>query len=146
MPAVDIIRPQIEGMLKKEKKGKMLIEKYKGKSSLEEIASLSQMMVKNADTVLYLGGGNQEIGYEPKIIGSAFNKTLVNKVSPGIAGESGVFFIKVKNLVEAPSAPNPMAEMERMQMMQQAQGQADQMIPMVLKKKAKINDNRSTFF
>ncbi|MBP6625588.1 MAG: peptidylprolyl isomerase [Chitinophagaceae bacterium] len=146
LPAVDIIRPQIEGMLKKEKKGKMLIEKYKGKSSLEEIASLSQMMVKNADTVLYLGGGNQEIGYEPKIIGSAFNKTLVNKVSPGIAGESGVFFIKVKNLVEAPSAPNPMAEMERMQMMQQAQGQADQMIPMVLKKKAKINDNRSTFF
>ncbi len=146
LPPIDIVRPQMEGMLKREKKGKMLIDKFKGKSSLEEIASLSQMMVKNADTVLYLGGGNQEIGYEPKIIGSAFNKALVNKLSPGIAGESGVFFIKVKNLVETPAAPNPMVEMERMQILQQTKGQVDQMIPMVLKKKAIINDNRSTFF
>jgi peptidyl-prolyl cis-trans isomerase D len=37
------------------------------------------------------------IGNEPKIVGAAFNKGLLNKPSAPIAGNAGVFVISVKN-------------------------------------------------
>ncbi len=148
MPDIETMRPQLENMLKREKKGKMLIEKAKGKSSLQDIAALGGTEVKNADTVLLAGGGNDVIGYEPRVIGASFNKSLMNKMSPGIPGEQGVFFITVKAINEppAPDAANPMLNMQRMQMEQQMAQQMQSAIPQVLKKKATIMDNRGLFF
>jgi peptidyl-prolyl cis-trans isomerase D len=147
LPSVATIRPQIEGMLRKEKYAKKIAEKYDGKATLEEIASLSQGMIKTIDTVLYLGG-NTEITYEPKVVGSSFNKALVNKMSKGIPGEQGVYYIKVNGIVDgtATDKNNPMYQMEYMSMTQQTVGQAQQMIPYVLRKKAKIDDHRANFF
>jgi len=148
MPDIATIRPQLEAYLKKEKKGQMLIEKAKGKTSLQEIAVLGGGEVKNSDTVLFAGGGNDAFGYEPKVSGAAFNKNLINKVSPGIPGENGVFFITVKSINEGPAQPDndPMIGFARMQMQQQLGQQMQGSIPQVLKKKAKITDNRSIFF
>ncbi len=148
MPDIESMRPQLEAYLKKEKKGQMLADKAKGKTSLQEIAMLANAEVKNADTVLFAGGGNDSFGYEPKVTGAAFNKSLINKVSPGIPGEQGVFFITVRAINEAPAQPDNqmMIQMQRMQMQQQMAQQIQGTIPQVLKKKAKITDNRSTFF
>lgn len=148
LPSAESMRPQLEAYLKKEKKGQMLIEKAKGKTSLQEIAALVPTEVKNSDTVLFAGGGNDAFGYEPKVSGAAFNKNFINKVSPGIPGEAGVFFITVKGITEQPApADNPqMMNMQRMQMAQQMAQQMQGAIPQVLKKKAKIIDNRSLFF
>ena len=151
LPDVESMRPQLESYLKKEKKGQLLAEKGKGKSSLQEIAALAGGEVKNSDTVLFAGGGNDAFGYEPKVTGAAFNKSLMNKVSPGIPGEQGVFFITVKGITEAPdqsSNPNNdvMMMIQRTQLSQQMAQQISGTIPQVLKKKAKITDNRSTFF
>ncbi len=148
MPDIASIRPQLEAYMKKEKKGQMLIEKAKGKTSLQEIALLGGTEVKNSDTVLFAGGGNDAFGYEPKVTGAAFNKSLINKMSPGIPGEGGVFFITVKSINNQPipEGANQMIEMQRMQMSQQMSQQLQGSIPQVLKKKAKIVDNRSVFF
>ena len=148
LPDIASIRPQLEAYMKKEKKGQMLIEKAKGKTSLQEIALLGGTEVKNSDTVLFAGGGNDAFGYEPKVTGAAFNKSLINKMSPGIPGEGGVFFITVKsiNSQPLPEGANQMIEMQRMQMSQQMSQQLQGSIPQVLKKKAKIVDNRSVFF
>lgn len=145
LPSIESIRPQIENMLKKEKKGKMIAEKYNGKT-LEAIATAAATTVKAADTVLMMGGGNQEIGFEPKVIGASFNKANVNKVSTGIPGEQGVFFITVKNMNEGTKPQGPINTMEARQMEMQISQQASQYIQYILKKKAKIEDNRSNFF
>lgn len=148
VPSVEELRPQLEAYLKREKKAQMLIDRAKGKTSLQDIATLAGTQVSNADTVLFAGSGNDAFGYEPKVTGAAFNKSLVNKLSPGIPGEQGVFFITVKSINEAPMATMDPVIMQ-MERMQQAQGMASQIqntLPQVLKKKAKITDNRSNFF
>jgi peptidyl-prolyl cis-trans isomerase D len=149
MANIETVRTQVEGILKRDKKGQMLIEKAKGKTSLQDLALLGNTTVKNADTVIYVGGGNNEIGFEPKVIGAAFNKSLVNKVSPGIPGEQGVYFITVKNIQPGTSMFNdkdPMFNMQRRSMERQMTQQAQNIIPYVLKKAAKIEDNRSNFY
>jgi peptidyl-prolyl cis-trans isomerase D len=37
------------------------------------------------------------VGQEPKVIGAAFNKVLLNKLSPPVTGNGGVFVMKVEN-------------------------------------------------
>lgn len=148
MASVETVRPQVENILRREKKGQMLIEKAKGKSNLNDIAVLGNTTVKNADTVLLMGGGNNEIGYEPKVIGAAFNKGLLNKLSPGIPGEQGVYFITVKSATHGVDIDNknPMYKMQQRGMESQMMQQAQNMIPYVLKKAAKIEDHRSNFY
>jgi peptidyl-prolyl cis-trans isomerase D len=148
MANLESVKPQIENILKREKKGQMLIEKAKGKTNLQDIALLGNTTIMNADTVIYLGGGNPAIGMEPKVIGASFNKGLVNKVSPGIPGEQGVFFITVKNIVPGTPAndKDPMFNLQRRSIERQMTQQAPSIIPYVLKKKAKIEDNRSNFY
>ena len=73
----------------------------------------------------------------------------MNKVSPGIPGEQGVYFITVKNIQPGTSMFNdkdPMFNMQRRSMERQMTQQAQNIIPYVLKKAAKIEDNRSNFY
>lgn len=146
LPAIESVRPQIENVLKKEKKGKLIAEKYKSSTSLEQIASAAATQVKTADTVLLSGGGNQEVGYEPKIVGASFNKANMNKVSQGIPAEQGVFFIMVKNMTPGTLPQGAINPMDARQMEMQIAQQASQYVNFILKKKAKIEDNRANFF
>jgi peptidyl-prolyl cis-trans isomerase D len=148
MANIETIRPQVENILKREKKAQMISDKAKGKASLQDIGMLANAAVQNADTVMYMGGGNSQIGMEPRVIGAAFNKALVNKVSPAIPGEQGVYFITVKNIIDgtAVDSNNPMINMQKRQMEQQMTSQAQNIIPYILKKAAKIEDNRSNFY
>lgn len=145
MPDIESIRPQLENILRREKKAKMLADKYKGKASLEEIAAASQTQVMVADTVSYAGGSNA-IASEPKVVGASFDKSLLNKVSAGIGGDQGVYFIKVKNIAAGIEPDATMQMIMRRQVEQQLTQQATQMISYILKRNAKIEDNRSNFF
>lgn len=148
LASVETVRPQLENILKREKKAQMIIDKAKGKPTLADIALLGNAQVKQADTMLYMGGGNTELGYEPKVIGASFNKNLLNKVSPGIPGEQGVYFITVKTLNPGVAAndKDPMFAMQKMGMSRQITQQAQNIIPYVLKKAATIEDHRHNFY
>jgi peptidyl-prolyl cis-trans isomerase D len=141
----DLARSNVEPTLKKEKKAAQLIEKAKGKSSLADIATLGGTQVMQADTLQAVGSNNPTLGNEPKVLGAAFNKALLNKVSPAIAGNQGVYYITVKNINAAPAAPTNY-DMERAQIEGQMKNSMEQYIPAILKRKAKITDNRSSFF
>ncbi len=144
MPDVASVRPQIENLLKNQKKAKVIAEKYKGKG-LEEIASATQTQIMSADTLTY-AQGNAALQSEPKVIGAAFDKNLTGKVSGGIGGEQGVYFISVKNITAGTEPDATMQMIMRRQAQQQMTQQATQMISFILKRNAKIDDRRSNFF
>lgn len=144
MPDVASVRQQLENIIKKEKKAKLIAEKYKGKS-LEDIATQTQSTIMKVDTISYLSG-SQEFAYEPKVVGAAFNQNNLNKVSEGIGGEQAVYFIKVNNINKGTEPDPTLVMIIRRQVENQMTQQANQMIPFILKRNAKINDRRSNFF
>jgi peptidyl-prolyl cis-trans isomerase D len=142
---VGMVRSQLEGEIRKQKKAKMIAEQYKGKS-LQDIATANAVTVASADTILLAGTSNPVLGSEAKVIGAAFNASNKGKVSNGIAGNDGVFFITVKNIV---ASTVPVTEEDRSrerQMMGMSLNQSmSRAIPGILKKKANIVDNRSKY-
>lgn len=142
--SIEDMRPAIETTLRKDKKATMIAEKYKGKSSLEEIAGMSGIQVKTQDTVKIVGGNN-ELAYEPRVLGYCMNKANLNKVGPGVEGEAGVYFMFLKNIGTDPTAAALPMEMQKQQMEQQLNSQVMNIVPYILKNKAKVEDHRDNF-
>ncbi|TAF55762.1 MAG: peptidylprolyl isomerase [Sphingobacteriia bacterium] len=70
-------RPQVEGMVRNEKKAKLIIDtKIKG-NSLEEISASTKSPVLHADSLVFAAAFIAGVGSEPKVVGAAFNKSLV---------------------------------------------------------------------
>ncbi|MEP7251444.1 MAG: peptidylprolyl isomerase, partial [Ginsengibacter sp.] len=86
------------------------------------------------------------VGSEPKVAAAAFNKAYQTKVSPPIAGNTGVFVIKVNSISAKPALAPEMAAQQRSseesRALQSAMGQSFN----ALKKMANIKDSRSKFF
>lgn len=100
-------RPMVETIIKNEKKSKLIIEsKFKG-SSLEAYATSSGTVVMKADSLSFAAPFISGVGNEPKIIGAAFNKGFLGKVSSPIAGETGVFAIKIESNGAKAAATDP---------------------------------------
>ncbi|MDO8995024.1 MAG: peptidylprolyl isomerase [Sediminibacterium sp.] len=100
-------RPLVEGLIRNDKKAKIIIEtKMKG-SSLEEIAKSSGSSILRADSLSFGSGFINGVGNEPKIVGAAFNKAVQGKVADLIAGSSGVFAVKGETVAAKPSDALP---------------------------------------
>lgn len=102
LPSVQKLRPQIENILMNKKKANLIIQtKIKG-STIEAIASNAQVPVQAADSLSFQTPFIPNVGGEPKIVGVAFNKQVQGKVSPAIAGNSGVFVVKGEGISAVP--------------------------------------------
>lgn len=142
-------RPQVESIIRNTKKADEIKKKLNKLNSLEAAASAYNLQVLNTGTDSTLTFDAQIIngvGSEPKVAGAAFNKTYQSKVSPPIAGNTGVFVIKAKGISAKPAlAPEIVSQQksnEQSRLMQAALGQSFNS----LKKMAKIKDSRSKFF
>lgn len=143
--SVDAVRSQIENILRKQKKAVMIADKVKGKTSLQDIATTLAIPIQVSDTVLY-NGTNTQIGYEPRVIGAAFDKNYIGKTSPAIAGEQAVYFINVKNVRPNPSSGSDPSEFfQQLQMDMQTKQSVESYLPAMLKKASTIQDNRYNF-
>lgn len=115
-------RNRIEVDVRAQKKGALIADKYKSLGSLDAIAQTSKQQIQQADS---LNAGQAFIpnaGYEPKVVGYAFYQGLpLNKVSPGIKGQGGVYFIMVTNRWTAQQDPHMMDQLRQQQMMMQSQ-------------------------
>jgi peptidyl-prolyl cis-trans isomerase D len=89
-------RPQVEGILRDQKKAIQIKQNFKG-NTIEEIAASAKTIVQPADSINFNYSLIPGIGNEPKLVGAAFNKTLLNKPSAPISGNAGVFVISVKS-------------------------------------------------
>lgn len=143
-------RPMAENDIKNEKRAAEITKKLGATPTLESAAAAynQQVQVAGADssltfnTQLIMG-----IGYEPKIIGAAFNPANQTKVTAPIVGKSGVYVIKVNSIgdkaADTPEAVEALKKERLTALRSQAVGN---WFEGGLKKSAKIKDNRSTYY
>ena len=143
LPPASILRPQIESLVKNEKKAKIIIDTKFKTNSLETIASAAGIQVQKTDSLLFSNPFIPGVGNESKLSGAAFNAALKGKVSDAIAGTSGVFAVKVENISAKPST-------ETTQSVQQSLMQSERMALLRgmegLRKQATVKDYRSKFY
>ncbi len=149
VPDVATARPQVESTIMNMKKAEEIKKKLNNPTSLEAAAKDYGLQVLNTgsdSTLTFDAQIINGVGSEPKVAGAAFDKAYQSKVSPPIAGNTGVFVIKVNSISAKPA---PTAEILNQQNanaesrnVQTALGQSFNS----LKKMAKIKDSRSKFF
>lgn len=141
--SVNEARATVENLVRNEKKAKQIIEtKFKG-TTLEALATSTGSLVLRADSLGFSAPFIPGVGSEPKIVGAAFNKSLLSKVSEPIAGATGVFAIKAE-ATGARAANTDMITMK--QTMLQSTKMTSYRGMEALRKAATISDNRSKFY
>jgi peptidyl-prolyl cis-trans isomerase D len=136
-------RPTVERILLDKKKAAKIIEKAGKISSLEEALTKGAVKVVTADSIAYANGFLKEDGQEQKVIGFAFNKEGLNKVSNPIAGESGVYYIKPTAYSTKPAAET-IAQIKNK--IEESAVRSNGEVLEALRRKIKVVDNRSKFF
>jgi peptidyl-prolyl cis-trans isomerase D len=96
LASVASARPQVEGILRDQKKAIQIKQNFRG-NTIEEIAASAKTIVQPVDSINFNYSLIPGIGNEPKLVGAAFNKAFLNKPSSPIAGNAGVFVISVKS-------------------------------------------------
>ena len=104
--SVEAAKPVVENMIKDQKKAEIIKKTFKG-NSLETYAASSNVTIARADSVNFNYSMVPGLGNEPKVVGAAFNKSLINKVSEPFAGNSGVFVVSVNNISAIQSQQDP---------------------------------------
>jgi peptidyl-prolyl cis-trans isomerase D len=136
-------RPLIESLIRNEKKAKKIIaDKFKG-NTLESYAQSAGAPITRADSLFFASSMIPNVGMEPKVIGVAFNRAQVNKVTEPIAGSSGVFGVRVELISAKPSGLSAEDLQKNMEGQQKNAGYGAMN---GLRKAAKIKDNRFDFY
>lgn len=137
-------RPLTETLVRNEKKAKQIIETKFKANTLEALASANVTTVQKADSINFATPIIPAVGNEPKLVGAAFNKALLNKVSSPIEGNMGVFVVRVDNIGAKPAVNNDPEAIK--QSLLQGPRMALYRGQEILKKSASIKDYRSKFF
>jgi peptidyl-prolyl cis-trans isomerase D len=146
VPDVATARPMVESIIRNRKRAEQIIKKLNNPTTLEAAAAVytKPILVAGADSLLtFTAAMVNGIGQEPKVIGASFNKAYQTKVSPPIAGETGVFVIKVNGI--GMKAADPASNTLDSRLVQQRQAAMYQSFES-LKKMANIKDKRSKFY
>lgn len=149
LPDVQMARPEVEGIIMNNKKAEIIKKKLNNPSTLEVAASAYNLQVLSTgddSTLTFDAPIINGIGHEPKVEGAAFNKMYQTKVSPPIAGNSGVFVIKVNGVYQ--KAPVNEA-LQKLQMNDELNKNIQSTLSasfQELKSTADIKDYRSRFF
>ena len=148
-PDAKTARPMVESTLRNLKKADEIKKKLGNPTTLDAAAKAYdlQVLTTGGDSTLTFDAQIiNGVGNEPKVAGAAFNKEYQTKVSPPIAGNTGVFVIKVNSVTaKAPVTPE-MAEQQKSAELSRASQSALGQSFTALKKMATIKDYRSKFF
>ena len=140
--SVESARPQVEGIIRDQKKAEKIKTSLKG-ANLEAISISAKAPVQFADSLNFNYTMINGIGNEPKVLGAAFNKALVNKPSAPIAGNTGVFVVSVNSIgIKAPTQDPTYFAADLLQRTRSNMFRSN----IALKKIATIQDNRSKLY
>ena len=149
IPDAATARPMVESIVRNLKKADEIKKKLNNPTTLQAAATAYNLQVLNTgedSTLTFNAQIINGIGNEPKIAGASFNKDFQSKVSPAIAGNTGVFVIKVNTIGAKAPLPEEIVKQQSMQnIMNQIQSALGQSFE-GLKKMATIKDQRSKFF
>jgi peptidyl-prolyl cis-trans isomerase D len=144
LPSAAKARPMVEPILRNIEKAKQIKAKLGAISTLDALAAAKGTSVQRADSVMFSNPSIPGAGPENKVVGLAFSKTALNKVSAPIDGNSGVFVIKPE-MVGAKVSVAPGIDEQRKQMEQQLKQSVAYTAISALRKAANIKDKRSKF-
>lgn len=146
IPSATALRSQIEPLLLNKKKAQKIKEQMGKVSDLTAAAAKFTQQVQTADSIGFSGGG--QLGFETKVVGALFNPDNKGKtVQEPIAGQAGVYAIRVDNVFANASAEKPNLDQQRQMMEMQARRQVNgQQLLETLKKRAEIKDYRAKFY
>ena len=142
LASITAVRPQVEGVIRDKKKAEKIKTTLKGKT-LEEIATNVNSVVQIADSIGFGFSMISGLGNEPKLVGAAFNKALINKLSDPIAANSGVFTISVNGISAKQADQDPVFFKD--ELLDRTRGMMFRSVSS-FKKIAKIEDNRSKVY
>jgi peptidyl-prolyl cis-trans isomerase D len=149
IPDVKTARPMVESTIRNMKKADEIKKKLNNPPTLEAGAKVYNLQVLNTggdSTLTFDAQLINGIGNEPKVAGASFNKSFLAKVSPPIAGNTGVFVIKVNRIsAKNPASPEMLSQQKSAEMSRNVQAAMGQSFA-ALKKMATNKDNRSKFF
>ncbi len=144
LPSAAKARPMVEPILRNAEKAKQIKAKLGPISTLDALAAAKGTTVQRADSIMFSNPNISGAGPESKVVGLAYSKTALNKVSAPIEGNSGVFVIKPE-MVGAKVSVGTGIEEQRKQMEQQIKQSATNTAIIALRKAANIKDKRSKF-
>lgn len=147
VPSALTLRPQVENLIKNEKKAKQIIAKIKG-TTLEAMATSigNNTQVNKIDTLLASNTFNPILGNNDyKFAGAAFNTTNKGKVTEPIVGQNGVFALRVDNIGARAGVPADAASIKGM-LMNTIKSASGRITNELLKKAASITDNRGEIY
>ena len=144
--SLDAVKKQIEPMVKKRVKGKVLVDKLQlalnGSSSIEQVAQKSGAKVVPVQNIVFANPVIPGSSAEYKVIGTIFG-SQPNKLSKPVEGEVGVYVFVLNSFTNP--APLTNAVRERQQLAQTLLQRADMQIFDALKDKANVKDYRAKF-
>ncbi len=129
-------------ILRKEKKAKMIMDKITN-TDLQAIATAQGQSVRSASKVNRKNPDIPGPGSEPMVVGTVFGLDK-DQTSKPIAGESGVFVVKVTAIEDAPDLQNYSSNAK--QIATRIANQSTTQLVEALKKSAEIEDNRDEFY
>jgi peptidyl-prolyl cis-trans isomerase D len=139
-------RGTVEPILRNQKKAEFIIKKIGNASTLEAVAAAAAEQVRRADSISFSTPYIPNVGQEGKVVGLSFDKQLLGKAaSPLVAGNGGVFIIKVDKVSAKPNFSADVSQAQRAQEQMQASIFQRQAID-ELRKDATIKDNRGKYY
>jgi len=136
----------VEPILRNKKKAEILAKKVGTVTTLEAAASaLGGKPIESADSLRITGTSSPLVAGEPKVIGAAFNPANKGKVvNQVIAGNSGIYVIRVDNVTATSIGDANVANQRKTQYEQAKQNRAYPQ--QALMEAADIRDNRAKVF
>ena len=139
----DQLKSSILPILINERKAKIIIEKNKNFTTIEELSKQNNIDLIDVAALNQKNPVISQAGFEPKVLGNVFS--LDENANSGlIEGSSGVFMIKLNSLKKA-DEPNSLKSIEN-NLKFDFRKSFDFNIISSLKKSADISDNRTSYF
>jgi peptidyl-prolyl cis-trans isomerase D len=139
-------KTRVELAVTKEKKTEYLIKKaanaIEGKTDLYAVASQLNAEVRNATNVNFNSFSIPGLGAEPAVVGTVA-ALEANKISKPVAGNNGVYIVKVTS---ANQGPDQGADAEKLRLAQSMGYRASSQALEAQRKKADIVDRRAKFY
>ena len=144
---VDDVRQQLEMMVRKQKKGEQIAAQIAAtmalNTTLDGLASKLNQPLKTATGLVFANAYAENLGYEPKVVGTIFS-LKEKQLSKPVIGEQAVYAVEVESFTK----PQPIADYNqfKQQLLTALQPRLQYGLADVLKKSVKIEDNRYLFF
>ena len=135
-------RPQVEFIIRNQKKSEQIRKKIGTATTLDAIAAATQQSVQHSDSIKFSAPFIPNVGQEPKVIGAAFNKTNQSKISAPISGNGAVYVLQTA-AVSAMADGGANADDQRNAQMQQMRQMSGFRSVESLRKASNVKDQRA---